>query len=434
MNNILSNILLATELAFDSFKNNKLRSLLAILGVTIGIASIIIVFSAGEGVKGLLQAQVESFGANVTQAEIKIPSSKKGVAGEQQSAMALLQGAQVTTMTHEDLEDVLELENVKDAYGLMITQEGVSYREELAQALIWATSASFIDIDQTSVRHGRFFSEAENRSLAQVVILGNGIAEKLFGDSDPLDKTIKIRDTRFRVIGVMEERGAMMSFEFDDFLYLPVKTLHKKIMGIDYFTNIMAELNDLSLAGQTNEEIRDIMRRNHNIDPPEQESDNLFDTGKDDFRIASMTEILEIFDDMSVVLTILLLAIVAVSLVVGGVGVMNMMYVIVNERTAEIGLRKAVGAKYSDIMLQLLVESIWITTGGGIAGIAGGILVSYGVFLGASSAGYDWNFHIPPIAFVTAFLFSIIFGIIFGLFPARKAAVLEPIEAMRHKK
>ncbi len=428
MNNIVSSL----ELALNAFKNNKVRTALAILGVTIGISSIIIVFSAGEGIKSLLADQVESFGADVVQAEIKIPSSKKGAAGERQSAMSLLQGAQVTTMKSDDLEDILELPNVADAYGLFMTQEQVTYRSEIENTIVWATNASFIDIDQAGVDEGRFFSNAEDRSLAQVIVLGSGIKEKLFGDSDPIGRTVRVRNIRFRVIGVMEERGSIMTFNFDDMIYVPVKTFQKRVVGVDYFVNILAKLHNMDFVDETMEEIRGIMRENHNIDSPEEVRESIFDTGKDDFRVVSMVEALDAFDQMYFTITLVLLAIVAISLVVGGVGVMNVMYVIVNERTPEIGLRKAVGAKNNDIMLQFLVESVLITLIAGVIGTVMGILISWGVTVGATSVGFSWNFAIPIEAFITAFLFSVVFGIVFGLYPARKAALMDPIEALQY--
>ena len=338
----MDKIITSLDLAFNAFKTHKVRTALAVLGVTIGISSIIIVFSAGEGVKGLLAEGVESFGADVVQAEIKIPSSKTGMAGETQSAMSLLQGAQVTTMTLDDLEDILEIPNVVDGYGLFMTQEQVSYRGEIENSLVWASGASFIDVDQAEVTEGRYFSDIEDRSLAQVVVLGSDVKEKLFGDEDPIDRTVKVRDTRFRVIGVMEERGSIMSFNFDDMIYMPVQTLQKRIMGIDYLVNILVKVEDMEQVDETMEEMRSIMRENHDIEAPEEIRESIWDTGKDDFRIVSMVEALDAFDQMYVALTLLLLVIVAVSLVVGGVGVMNVMYVIVNERTPEIGLARAV--------------------------------------------------------------------------------------------
>ena len=426
-------ILSALELAFQSFKAHKLRTSLAVLGVTIGIAGIIIVFSAGEGVKGLVLDQIESFGVDSIQVEIKVPSSKKGAASEQQSAISLLQGAQVTTLKLDDLEDILKIPNIEDGYGLLMTQEALTYKNEIHRTFVWSTGDAFIDIDQTEVAYGRFFSKSEDRSLAQVLVLGSNIKEKLFGDNDPIGKTIKIRDTRFRVIGVMEERGSVMTLNFDDFIYVPVRTMHKRIMGVDFLHNLILKVTDMEMIDESAEEIRMVLRDNHNIDSPQETPAGWMDTGKDDFRVMSMVELLEVWDEMSAVLTLLLLAIVAVSLVVGGVGVMNVMFVIVNERISEIGLRKAVGAKYSDIIWQFLIESVLITLVGGIVGTIMGVLISFLISVGAGQFGIDWHFTLPLRAFAVAILFSAVFGVIFGVFPARKAARLNPIKAMWHE-
>ncbi len=412
---------------------HKLRTSLAVLGVTIGISSIIVVFSAGEGIKGIVLNQVESFGSDTIQIEIKVPSSKKGMASEAQSAAALLQGAQVTTLKLEDLEDIKEIPNIVDGYGVFMSQETATYYNEIHSTFIWSTNSSFINIDSTELAYGRFFTKAENNSLATVAVLGSKIKEKLFGDNDPIGKTIKIHGIGFEVIGVMEERGALMSFDFDDFIYTPIKTMHKKVLGIDFLHNIILKLEDLSIINETLEETRIVLRENHNISPPEEDQEGWMDTGKDDFRVMAMTEILEIFDTMSAVLTLLMLAIVAISLVVGGISVMNVMYVIVNERTSEIGLRKAVGAKYKDIMLQFLVESILITSAGGIAGSILGSIISYIIAISANSSGIDWNFVLPFRAFLVAGLFSLIFGIVFGTTPAKKAARMDPIQALIHE-
>jgi putative ABC transport system permease protein len=430
MNKVIS----VVELSISSFTRNKARTALAVLGVTIGIASIIIVFAAGEGIKGILAVQAESFGTHTVQAEIKVPSSKPGVAGERQSATNLLRGAQITTMNEDDLKDILDLPNIVNGYGLYFTKERVSYRNEIASVSIWASGAAFIDIDQAEVQAGRFFTDSEDKSLAKVAVLGVDTKKKLFGDSDPIGRTIKIRDIRFEVIGVMEERGGMVGFNFDEMVYVPVKTVQKRILGIDHYINILAEVDDMDLVNETMEEMRMIMRENHNIDAPEEVRESIWDTGKDDFRIVSMVEAVEVFDDMYFTVTLMLLAIVAISSIVGGIGVMNVMYVIVNERTPEIGLRKAVGAKRKDILNQFLIESILITGMGGIAGTIIGVLTAFAISHGAEQAGFSWPFAIPLIAFVVAFAFSVIFGIIFGIFPARKAAKLDPIEALQHNK
>ncbi len=430
---MLSTLKSSFKLALTSFMAHKLRTALAVLGITIGISSIIVVFSAGEGLKGLILNQVESFGSDTIQVEIKVPSSKKGMASEQQSAAALFQGAQVTTLKLDDLDDLRKLPNIVDGYGVFMSQETVTYKNEIHNPYIWSTNSSFIDIDTTKVAYGRFFSKAENNSLVPVVVLGSKIKEKLFGDSDPLGKNIKIRNVRFEVIGVMEERGALMSFDFDDFIYIPIKTIHKKILGIDFLHNIILQVVDVTLIEETLNETRIVLRINHDIDSPDENQDGWMDTGKDDFRVMAMTEILEIFDKMSLYLTWLMLVIVAISLVVGGISVMNVMYVIVNERTSEIGLRKAVGAKYKDIMYQFLVESILITFTGGIMGSILGSIISLIISIGANSTGMDWNFVLPIKAFLVAGLFSLIFGVLFGTTPAKKAAKMDPVQALIHE-
>ena len=408
MSNYFSTIKLSFKLAMISFVSHKLRTSLAILGVTIGISSIIIVFSAGEGIKGIILNQVESFGSDTIQVEIKVPSSKKGVASEAQSAAALLQGAQVTTLKLDDLKDIKKLSNIADGYSVFMSSDRIAYRNEIHNSFIWATNSSFIDVDSTELEYGRFFTKAENNSLVTVVILGSKIKEKLFGESDPIGRTIKIHDTRFEVIGVMKERGAMMSFDFDEFVYTPINTMHKKVLGIDFLHNIILKVKDVSLIEDTLEDTRIILRENHDISSPKEDQGGWMDTGKDDFRVMAMTEILEVFDTMSSTLTILLLVIVAISLIVGGISVMNVMFVIVNERTPEIGLRKAVGANYKDIMLQFLVESILITLAGGLVGSILGSVISFVISVGANSYGIDWNFVLPLRSFVVAGLFSVI--------------------------
>jgi ABC-type antimicrobial peptide transport system permease subunit len=266
-----------------------------------------------------------------------------------------------------------------------------------------------------------------------VVVLGSKIKDKLFGNSDAIGKFIKLRKSKYRVIGVMKERGAVMTMDFDDYVYLPVRTLQKRVMGINHVLYMVHQLYNLDLANQTAEEMRYLLRENHDLPHPAEGYKNWMDTiGKDDFRVVTMSEMMETMDIITGALTLLLLAIVAISLVVGGVGIMNIMYVIVSERTGEIGLRKAVGAKYSDIMWQFLSESIMITIAGGIVGIIFGGAVSLLISWGANSYGFNWGFNIPLKAFLVSLGFSLFFGIAFGLYPARRAAQMQPIEAL-HK-
>lgn len=422
------------QISINAMRANLVRTGLTVLGMVIGIASVIIVFSAGEGINSLVLGEIESFGgSDLFEVEIKVPSTKKGGASETQSATALAQGVQVTTLTLDDVEDINELPNVNNSYAGVMDQEQVSYGNELRRAMVLGITASYIDIDQSEVDYGRFYSEAEDKSLAQVAVLGVKMKEKLFGDSDPIGKSIKLRKTKLRVIGVLKERGGVMSLDFDDFIYVPVRTLQKKIMGIDYVQYSMHQVEDTDIIDQTADEARYILRENHDLPQPTELRSGAFDTGKDDFRVVTMAESMEIMETVTGAITLLLLAIVAISLIVGGVGIMNIMYVIVSERTKEIGLRKAVGAKYNAIMYQFLIESVLITVVGGIIGVIIGIVISLLISIGANAYGLSWDFSIPIKAYFVSLGFSAFFGIAFGLFPAKKAARLDPITALRNE-
>lgn len=411
---------------------NKTRTSLTILGMVIGISAVIIVFSAGEGIQSLVLGQVESYGTNVIISEVRIPTGKKGqTAKDVQSGAALAQGVQVTTLISDDLDEINKIPNVTTSYGSIMGQEQVSYEDELKKAFIFGTNKSYIDIDSSEVEDGRFFTDEEEDSLAEVVVLGSKMKEILFGDNDALGKMIKIKKSKFRVIGVIKERGAVVGVNYDEFVYMPLKTLQKKIMGVNYMTYAVHEIKDLDIAEETADEIRYVLRENHDIVQPTADENGVSDLSKDDFRVTTMAETMEILNTVTGAITLLLLAIVAISLIVGGVGIMNIMYVIVSERTAEIGLRMAVGAQKSDILYQFLTESIIITIFGGIFGVFFGVLVSFLIAVAANSFGLDWEFIIPVKSYVIALGFSFVFGVLFGIYPARKAAKLNPIEALR---
>jgi len=431
-------IINSAKSALQSMKSNKFRTFLTVLGVVIGIASIILVYSAGAGIKNLVTSQIDSFGgSDLVETEIKVPTTRKGSGGTKQSMTALATGVQITTLNLDDMNDLLKLPNIKAAYAGIINQNKVSYQGRSEIATIMGLTASYINIDKSEIDYGRFYTEAEDKSLDKIAVLGCKMKEKLFEDSNPIGKYIKINNSKFRIIGVMKERGAVMTMDFDDFIYLPIRTLQKKLMGINHILYMMHQVNDITKIAETSEEMRSVLRNNHNIEAPlfnysqsENIKEKINDTSRDDFRVVTMLESMEIISTVTNVITLLLLAIVAISLIVGGVGILNIMYVVVSERTPEIGLRKAVGAKYSDIMLQFLIESIFITLFGGIIGILLGIILSFLVSVLAISHGFDWKFSLPIESFFVSIGFSSFFGIIFGIYPARKAARLNPIEAL----
>ncbi|MEA2088526.1 MAG: ABC transporter permease [Patescibacteria group bacterium] len=415
----------AFKISISGLKANKTRTILTTLGIMIGIAAIIIVMSAGEGIRGLILGQIESFGTDIIETEVKVPSIKKGESGmsaDIQGGASMSMGVTITTLNLKDMEDINNLDNVEMSYAGILGQEQVSYRNELRKAFLLGVSSTYIDIDKTEIDYGRFYTTDEEKSLAQVVVLGSKIKEKLFGESDPIGKNIKIRKRNFKVIGVIKKRGAISIMNFDDYIHIPIRTAQKKVLGIDYVLYMIHKIKDLSISDETAEEIKYILRNNHNITNPD----------KDDFRVVTMEEMLEMVEIVTDAITLLLLAIVAVSLLVGGVGIMNTMLVTVSERTKEIGLRKAVGANNFNILKQFLIESIIITFIGATIGIALGIVISYLIALAANFYfNIDWRFIISWLSIVIALVFAVILGLGFGLYPAKKAAKLHPIEAMR---
>lgn len=418
----MSVILESLKIAWKALRSNIGRSALTVLGIVIGIASVIIVYSAGEGIRGLIVGQVEAFGTDIINTEIKVPTGKKGAAGDSQSGSAIAQGVQVTTLTLKDMQDINKLANIAKSYAGIMGQDQLSYEDQLRKVSLLGVSAEYINIDRGELDSGRFFDDAEDKSLAQVIVLGSSIKDKLFGDSDPIGKAVKLHKSKYTVIGVMKKKGATGFLNFDDYVYVPMRTIQKKILGINHVMYIISKLKDVAQADETAEDIRQAMRINHDI----------ANSDKDDFRVTTMAEMIKTLGTITNAITLLLLAIVVISLVVGGVGIMNVMYVIVTERISEIGLRKAVGAKFSDIMWQFLVESVLVAAAGGIIGIIIGVIMSAGIAYAANNfLGFSWKFAIPVKAFFVSIGFSTFFGVAFGVYPARRAAKMSPMEALR---
>ena len=411
------------KIATRAINTNKTRSFLTVLGIVIGVASIFIVFSAGEGLSSLILGQVESFGTNFIEVEIKVPTGKKGFEAEQQSGAALISGVQVTTLTLKDMDDILKLPNVKEGYSGIMSQDITSFESQKETANVLGVSPDYINIDNSEVESGQFFSNIQDRSLEKVVVLGSKIKTKLFGESDAVGKNIKIGKNKFSVIGVMKEKGASIGLDVDNYIIMPVRTLQKKVMGINHVLYSVYSLYDMDQAYATAEDVKYILRTNHNIQ----------DETKDDFRVVTTDEMMKTLDTVTNTITLLLLAIVIISLVVAGVGITNVMYVIISERTSEIGLRKAVGANSSDIIRQFLIESTMITFIGFVVGFIIGATFSFLIALGAQYGGLDWKFSIPLRSIIVSFLFSISAGVIFGYFPAKNASEMEPVTALRNE-
>lgn len=411
----------STRLAFKQMKRNKGRAGLTIFGVTIGVAVVILVLSAGNGIKGLVLGELDSFGNNWINIEVKVPNTGKA---SLENVQSIAGGVTITTLTSEDADRVLALDNIIDIYAGVTTQAIFSYRNEKKQPTIFAVSPSYVNIDTgTVLKAGHFFTEEENNAAAQVVVLGSALKESLFANDTAVGKNIKVGGKSFRVVGELEERGATGFFNYDEIAYIPLNTAQKKMMGIDHVLFMIGQMRDPEQSEITAEEIRWLLRERHDITDPE----------KDDFAVTTQQESVEVINTVFFGIQALLVVLAAISLLVGGVGIMNVMYVSVVERTFEIGLRKSVGAKEKEIRLQFLMEAVVLTLFGGGIGIISGVVLSLFVALGAQFAGLDWQFIISVPSIIIGTGFSVCIGLLFGYFPAKKAAMLDPITALRRE-
>lgn len=412
-------ILTSIKLALRSLRSNVGRTIFSLIGIVIGVAAVIIVLSLGAGVKGFVMSQVESFGTDIIEIEIKTPKTAQT---STQNVGSMVGGAQVTTLKIEDMEEVAKLSNLGAWYGAAMSQDITSYKNKNKQVFTMGVTAGAIYVDEKmEIESGRMFSEEDDNGQKQVVVLGSGLKESFFGKEDALGKNIKIKGKSFKVIGVLKERGAVSFFDFDKLIYMPLRTLQKKVMGIDHISFAIFKMKDVSKAKLTTIEMNEVMRRQHDIEDPDD----------DDFAVMSIAEAKDMLDQVFTILNILLLALTSISLIVGGVGIMNVMYVTVIERFFEIGLRKSVGARKTGILAQFLFEAIFLTLLGGLVGIIVGFLVSLGAEYAISKMGYFLEFNITPWSIMVALSFSTLTGVIFGLYPALKAARLSPMEALR---
>lgn len=415
----MKRFLLSIKLAFGNLKHNIGRTVLTLVGIVIGIMLVIVVMSSGEGVKGFVLGQFESYGTDVISVKIKVPAISKTSTA---NATSLAQGVQITTLKIEDEKALLKIPNVTHVAAASVGQDLITYQNVNKQTMLFATGADFPIIDSAvKIAEGSFYDDSQGESLQQVVVLGPDLARELFAQDDPIGKNIKIKNLNFKVIGVLQKRGSASFFNYDDLAYIPIQTLQKKLQGIDYVQSIMVKAKDSALIDVTVLDVTDTLRHQHRINDP----------NKDDFSVTSIQEAQKMINDVFGTINILLLALTSISLIVGGVGIMNVMYVAVVERTFEIGLRKSVGAKASDIRNQFLLEAIIITVIGGFIGIILGFLLTYGFSYIFSVLGFNLKFPLTFSSVVLATGFSASTGIIFGFYPAYKASKLSPMEALR---
>jgi putative ABC transport system permease protein len=406
------------KLALKNLRSNIGRTLLSLLGIVIGAVSVILVLSLGAGVKDYVIGQIESFGSNIMEIEPKVPNVRKN-SSENVSGQF---GKQLDTLKLEDAKAVAKIPNIEAWYGGVMSQQVVSFRNKNKQPNIMGMTADVFKVDEKiQIMAGESFTEEDDLGLKQVAVLGSGIKKDLFGDAEAIGQVIKIKGRTFTVRGILKERGSSGFFDFDNTIYLPIKTLQKKLLGNDHIQFAIFKIKDMHRLELTILEAEDIMRNRHNIKK----------TDDDDFAVSSIAEIKDILDKVFNVVDYLLLALTSISLIVGGVGIMNVMYVAVTERTFEIGLRKSIGARKSDILKQFLFEAIFLTILGGILGIILGFFLSSTLEHLTDNFGYNLKFPVTAKAILVGFGFSALTGLVFGIYPAKKASLLSPMEALR---
>ena len=399
---------------------NKARSVLTMLGIIIGVAAVIIIMALGAGAQSLILDQVKSLGTNL----IGVLPGKSEDEGPPASAMGIV----ITTLKYEDLLAISKKKNVPslvDAIGYTKGVGTVSWKANTYDTNLSGTTASYPVVEDGEVESGRFFTKDEERNLSRVAVLGSTVKKELFGVSQAVGQKIKIKKHTFEVIGVMKERGSVAFQDYDDQVFIPLKTMQKLIAGVNHLGLIRAKVDHGDNIEKAMRDVEITLRDQHNI--KDQSGD------EDDFTVRSAAEALDMIGAITDGLKYFLSAIAALSLIVGGIGIMNIMLVSVTERTREIGLRKAVGANNYRIMLQFLIESVTVTLIGGTVGIIFGIVISYLISAAVHFLGYNWAFIVSPLSIILAVVVSSIVGLIFGIYPAYKASRLDPVEALRYE-
>jgi len=405
----------AMRIAFRALQVNKARSALTMLGIVIGVAAVIATVAVGSGATQRIQQQIASIGSNII---IVIPGSVTS------SGMRMGTGAAVT-LTESDARDLAaQCPSVAVVAPVVRGGSQLVYENANWGSITMGVTPGYLTIRDLSIAKGAPFTQHDVDAATKVVVLGQTVVDNLFGDIDPIGKSIRVKKVPFTVVGVLARKGqSPMGQDQDDIVLIPLSSAKRKVLGIksanaDAVDSIMLQATTDQKMQAAQDEAQALLRQRHHLQPAQD----------DDFSIRNMQEIFAAQESSSKVMSLMLAAVASVSLIVGGIGIMNIMLVSVRERTREIGLRQAVGAKTRDILTQFLVEAATLSIAGGIIGIVVGVGTSFLV-----SRLADWQTVVGPGAVLLAVFFSALVGITFGYYPARKAAYLDPIEALRYE-
>ncbi len=397
------------RIAFRAIANNKMRAFLTMLGVIIGVAAVIAMLAIGQGSKRSIRASIEEMGSNM----IMIHPGGERMGGVR------LSSSDMQSLKLEDYQAIVNQNTYLDKITPTVNSSGqLIYGGNNTPSTVYGVNEQYLDIRRYAIGSGEMFTESDIKRAAKVCVVGQTVVDNLFTKGeDPLGKTIRFNSIPFRIIGVLESKGYnSMGQDQDDLILAPYTTVQKRILAITYLQGITASAIDESQTQQAIDEISDILRTNHKLRA----------TDEDDFTVRSTQEMSEMMTSTMDMMTILLACIASISLVVGGIGIMNIMYVSVTERTREIGLRMSIGAKGRHILWQFLIEAVIISVTGGIIGVLFGI--------GASTAInliLKWPIYVQPASVLLSFAVCTLTGIFFGWYPARKASRLNPIDALR---
>lgn len=404
----LANLL---KIALKALNNNKMRCFLTMLGVIIGVGAVITMLAIGQGSKNSIKAQISEMGSNMIM--IFPGAERRGGVRQSSDDMQTLKPADYEALVNQ-AASIANITPTVNGSGQWIN--GNNNYPSQAQGV----NSQFLEIRQRKVAEGEMFTEEDVRRAAKVCVLGKTLVENLFPDgTDPIGKIVRFGSIPMTVIGVLDEKGYnTMGQDQDDMALVPYTTVMKRVLATDYLQGIQASAKDEERTDETIEEITEILRTQHKL----REGD------EDNFTIRSMQELAEMISSTSSMMTVLLAAVAGISLLVGGIGIMNIMIVSVTERTREIGLRMSIGATGRDIMMQFLIEAVIISVTGGILGILMGSAATWAI-----SAIAHWPVQIDVSSVILSFLVCTVIGIIFGFYPAAKASNLDPIEAIRYE-